>query len=332
MQSYTLNELARICNLELKGNNTDSVIIESVTSLTSEKKNALGYIEHEKFYSLAQNSKVAAILIPKELKYYSFIKPVLISENPVIDFIKISNLFLPKLTKSGIHPSAIISPSAIIGNNVFIDQGVFIGNNVVIGDSTLIYASSWIGDNVCIGKNCLIHPFVVIANSILEDDIEIFSHAAIGLDGFGFKFDGSKWLKVPHFGSVKIDSGCSIGSYSSINRGTYENTVIKKGVKFDAHVHIAHNVEVGEHTILAAYSAVAGSSKLGDYCTLGGRVIVADHLQICSHVTVLFGSVVSRSIRVPGVYGAHIPALPYRQWQRVFISIIKAFSKDVKEL
>jgi UDP-3-O-[3-hydroxymyristoyl] glucosamine N-acyltransferase len=154
-------------------------------------------------------------------------------------------------------------------------------------------------DGVTIGERCIVH-----------------SGAVIGADGFGFAEDHGEWVKIPQLGTVLIGDDVEIGANTTIDRGTIEATVIEDGVKLDNLVQIAHNVRVGAHTVMAAMSGAAGSTKIGRRCKVGGGAVIANQLTICDDVLLLFRSVVTKSIAKPGVYGGALPADEARRWRR----------------
>jgi UDP-3-O-[3-hydroxymyristoyl] glucosamine N-acyltransferase len=170
---------------------------------------------------------------------------------------------------------------------------------VRIGDGTCLAARVSVLDGVRIGARCIVH-----------------SGAVIGSDGFGFAREDARWIKVPQVGAVRIGDDAEIGANTTIDRGAIEDTVIEDGVKLDNLVQIAHNVRVGAHTAMAAMSGAAGSTKIGKRCMIGGGVVIVGHLTICDDVMFLFRSVVTKSVREPGVYGGALPAQPAARWRR----------------
>src|SRR5690606_15108027 len=156
-----------------------------------------------------------------------------------------------------------------------------------------------LGSDVVIGERCIVH-----------------SGAVIGSDGFGFARDGAEWVKIPQIGGVRIGDDVEIGANTTIDRGTIEDTVLENGVKIDNLVQIAHNARIGAHSIMAAMSGVAGSTKVGERCMIGGGAVVANQLTICDDVMLTFRSVVTRSIKTPGTYSGTLPAEEAKRWRR----------------
>jgi UDP-3-O-[3-hydroxymyristoyl] glucosamine N-acyltransferase len=184
--------------------------------------------------------------------------------------------------KAGIHPTAIIEKSAEIGKDVYIGAYVCIGENCKIGDGSRIYPHVVIGDNSIVGNNCLLYPGVkVYHDCILGKNCTIHAGAVIGSDGFGFAPQSeSEFRKIPQVGNVILEDNVEIGANSAIDRATMGSTIIRKGVKLDNLIQIGHNVEVGENTVMAAQSGIAGSAKVGKNCMFGGQVGIAGHIKV----------------------------------------------------
>jgi UDP-3-O-[3-hydroxymyristoyl] glucosamine N-acyltransferase len=190
------------------------------------------------------------------------------------------------LHRTGIE-SNHIHPSVDLGDSVHVAATAYIEEGAVLGDHSIVYPGVYLGRNVKIGKHCIIYPNVVIySDCILGDHCILQAGSVIGGDGFGFAPVNGKYIKIPQIGNVVIEDWVEIGSNCSIDRATMGSTVIKTGTKLDNLVQIAHNVEVGEHTVLAAQTGIAGSTKVGGYSQFGGQVGVAGHLTIAPHTSV----------------------------------------------
>ena len=180
-----------------------------------------------------------------------------------------------------------------------IGAGAVLGSSVAVGTGTRIGARVTLLDGVRIGARCIVHP-----------------GAVIGADGFGFAPDRGAWQKIPQVGGVVIGDDVEIGANTTIDRGAIEDTVIEDGVKLDNLVQIAHNVRIGAHTIMAAMSGVAGSTKVGKRCMIGGGVVMINSLTICDDVMFTFRSIVTRSVDKPGTYSGHLPAEEAGLWRK----------------
>ena len=186
--------------------------------------------------------------------------------------------------KKGIHPAAVIEESARIGKDVYIGPYAYVGESVVIGDGCAIYPHVYIGDNTCLGINCTINPGVKIYHDcVLGKEVIVHAGSVIGSDGFGFAPQSeNEYMKIPQLGNVVIEDMVEIGANVSIDRATMGSTLIRRGVKLDNLIQIGHNVEVGENTVMAAQTGIAGSTKVGAGCMFGGQVGITGHVKIAN--------------------------------------------------
>ncbi len=214
-----------------------------------------------------------------------------------------------------VHESAVIHTTASLSKNVSIGPGVVVSKNVCIGSNSTILANSVIEEGVKIGSDTVIHPNVTISYACdIGDRCIIKSGAVIGMEGFGFAQDSQqKSHRVPQLGNVIIGNDVAIGSNCTIDRATFAHTIIKDGSKFDAQVHIAHNVEVGEDGLIVAQSGIAGSTKIGKRLRFSGQGAIIDHVKICDDVTLVHRAGVTRNIEEPGAY-AGAPILPLQKY------------------
>lgn len=212
------------------------------------------------------------------------------------------------------------------GKKVYLGSHSYVGHHAVVGDYTKIFENVYIGDHTVIGKNCLIYPGVSIyPGMVIGDNVIIHSNAVIGSDGFGNapQPDGT-WEKIEHLGNVIIGDNCEIGSCTTIDRAPMESTILGKGVKIDNLCQIAHNVEIGDNTVMAAQCGIAGSTKIGKNCIIGGQVGIAGHLTIADNTTLAAQTGVISSIETPGGTYFGSPALPIRQYLRSYALFKKA--------
>lgn len=257
---------------------------------------------YEKFLS---TTKASAVLIGPEFKKTRDDLNYIEVKNPNVALQKIIMTFLkPKISLQGIDPSSHVDPSALIGNNVAIGKNVVVEAGCTIGDNTTIYHNTVVMEKVKIGSNCLIYPNVSIReNCMLGNNVIIHSNTVIGSDGFGYIPDEKGvYNKVPQIGNVVLEDDVELGSNVSIDRAALGSTVIKKGVKIDNLVQIAHNVVVGDHTAIASQSGIAGSTSVGKHCILAGQVGIVGHIELTDNVMIGAQSGVSKSILKPGKY------------------------------
>ncbi len=210
--------------------------------------------------------------------------------------------------------------SARLGRKVYVGDFAYVGRHVRIGDFSKICEHVWVGDNVTIGRNCIIYPGVrIYPGMVIGNNVIIQANAVIGGDGFGFapKPDGT-YTKIQHNGNVIIEDDVEIGAGTTIDRSQTESTIIHKGVKIDNLCMIAHNVEIGENTVIAAQSGIAGSTKIGKHCVLGGQVGIAGHLTVADNTSFSAQAGLLSNVKEPGKALMGAPAIPYREYIRAY--------------
>lgn len=239
---------------------------------------------------------------------------------------------------SGIHPSAVIHPSATLGQGTSVGPHCVIEANVVVGDGTRLGPGCVIGANSVLGSHCLLHARVTLYHGVnVGDRAIVHSGVVLGADGFGFAPDplnGGAWAKIAQIGGVSIGNDVEIGANTTVDRGAIEDTVIGNGVKLDNQIMIAHNVQVGDHTAMAACVGVAGSTVIGKRCTIGGAAMLSGHLVLADDVHVSGGTAVTASVSAPGRYTGVYPFAEHSQWQRnaAVISQLSPLRKRLRTL
>jgi UDP-3-O-[3-hydroxymyristoyl] glucosamine N-acyltransferase len=230
-----------------------------------------------------------------------------------------------KQNKTGTEQPNFIAPSATLGSNLYIGAFVYIGENSIIGDNVKLYPGVYIGDNVTIGANSVLFSGVkVYSECTVGAECRIHSGVIIGADGFGFApQDESNYVKVAQIGNVIIEDHVEIGSNTTIDRATLGSTIIRKGVKLDNLIQVAHNVEIGEHTVIAAQTGIAGSTKIGRFCMIGGQVGIVGHLVIADKVKIAAQSGVGSSITKEGEIVQGSPAFPIGEYKKSYIGFRK---------
>jgi UDP-3-O-[3-hydroxymyristoyl] glucosamine N-acyltransferase len=209
-------------------------------------------------------------------------KTIIEVENPKLAFAKAAVLLMPRRVPApGIHPTAIVPSSVRLGESVTVGPYVVIEEGVTVGRHTVIGAFCFLGGAARIGENCWLHPRVTVyAGAVLGNSVEVHSGVVIGGDGFGYVFGEGRYWKFPQVGTLEIGDDVEIGCNTAIDRGSLEETKIGLGVKIDNLVQIAHNVQIGEHTVVAAQTGVSGSSRIGKQVLVGGQVGIADHCTV----------------------------------------------------
>lgn len=216
--------------------------------------------------------------------------------------------------------------SARIGRKVYVGDFAYVGRKTVIGDYTKIYENVYIGDGVKIGKCCVLYPGVCIyPGTEIGDNVIIHANAVIGSDGFGYApLEDGTWKKIEHTGNVIIEDNVEIGANAGVDRSQMGSTIIRKGCKIDNHCQIAHNVEVGRNTVMAAMCGIAGSTKIGEHCILGGQVGIAGHLTVADNTSFGAQTGLISNIDKPGQSYFGTPALPYMDYMRSYAMFKKA--------
>jgi len=318
--TITSGDLVKKLGGELIGDS--NILINSVASLESAHKNSISFFNNPRYSDLLRTTKAAVVIVNREsLSFRSGVSIVI--DNPYLYFAKVSQLLNPsKSLKKEVHKSAIIHPSCKLGLDIYIGPNVVIDENVSIDDGVVIHAGSMIEADSVIGKASVIHPHVVIkANTIIGKNCTLYAGCVIGSDGFGYAKDDNKWIAIPQTGRVILGDNVDIGSNSTIDRGTLDDTIISSGVKIDNLVQIGHNCMIGENTIIAGCVGIAGSAKIGKNCAIGGAAMILGHLSITDNVTISPGSMITRSIKTSGTYTALMPFQDHEAWLKTAAKI-----------
>lgn len=268
--------------------NQADVVIDNAAKLEEGGAHSLGFFSNPKYEQSLYQTHCGAVIVPLGFKPQQSVSAVLIEHpNPYFAFCTVlTNHFNPNVHRTGIE-STNVHPTVKLGEQIHIAATAYVEEGAVIGDNCILYPGVYIGRNVVLGANTLLYPNVVIyADCIVGNHCIIQAGSVIGGDGFGFAPVNGKYMKIPQIGNVILEDWVEIGSNCSIDRATMGSTVIRTGTKLDNLVQIAHNVEVGEHTVLAAQTGIAGSTKVGAYSQFGGQTGVAGHLTIAPHTSV----------------------------------------------
>ena len=261
---------------------------------------AISFLSNPKYTPYIYESQSSIILVNKDFEPEHEIKATLIKvDNAYESLAKLMNLYeMSKPKKQGIDSLAFVSPTAHIGENVYVGAFAYIGENTVIGDNTLVYPHTYVGDNVKIGSNCLLYSNVTIYHDChIGNECVLHSGAVIGADGFGFAPTPQGYEKIPQIGIVILEDRVDIGANTCVDRATMGATIVHSGVKLDNLVQVAHNDEIGSHTVMAAQVGIAGSTKIGEWCMFGGQVGIAGHIKIGDKVNLGAQSGVPGSIK-----------------------------------
>jgi UDP-3-O-[3-hydroxymyristoyl] glucosamine N-acyltransferase len=242
----------------------------------------------------------------------------LVHAEPYLAYARIAAaLHPPAAAVPGVHTSAVVAASARVASSAQIDAQAVVGSGCTIADHAVIGAGAVLGASVSVGAGTRIGPRVTLLDGVrIGERCIVHPGAVIGADGFGFAPDRGAWQKIPQVGSVVIGNDVEIGANTTIDRGAIDDTIVEDGVKLDNLVQIAHNACIGAHTIMAAMSGVAGSTKVGKRCMIGGGAVMINSLTICDDVVFTFRSIVTRSVDEPGTYSGHLPAEEAGLWRK----------------
>jgi UDP-3-O-[3-hydroxymyristoyl] glucosamine N-acyltransferase len=295
---FTAQQIADILEGEVVGNPDEEV--SKLSKIEEGEKGSITFLSNPKYSPFLYKTHSSIAIVGKSFQPEKEIYITLIKvEDPYQSFSKLLEFYNQvKNNKIGREAPHFIADSAKIGTNEYVGAFSYIGENVIIGDNVKIYPNSYIGDNTVIGDNCFIYSGVKIySETQIGNHCKIHSGCIIGSDGFGFApNEKGEYIAIPQIGKVIIEDYVDIGSGSTIDRATLGSTIIRKGVKLDNQIQIAHNVEIGENTVIAAQTGVAGSTKIGKNCMIGGQVGIAGHLKIGDNVKILAQAGVSKNI------------------------------------
>jgi len=325
-----LKDFAEIVKGVIQGD--PDIEIAGVSGIMDAREGDITFVSSTKYLKKAYESKASCIIV-KELMP-GIKASQLITSNPYFAFAKAIECFYPGLSfQPGISEKAVISGRVQFGKDVSVYPFAYLSDDVSIGDGTVILPGVFIGEKTKLGKQCIIHSNVVIREGVtIGDRVIIHSGTVIGSDGYGYTFEKGEHYKIPQVGGIIIEDDVEIGSNVSIDRATIGDTVIGKGTKIDNLVQIAHNVKIGEKSLIMALVAIGGSSEIGSYVTIGGQSALADHTVVDSGTMIagqsgLFGHVPK------GIYSG-TPAIPHKNFLRsqVIFAKLPEIYKKIKEL
>jgi UDP-3-O-[3-hydroxymyristoyl] glucosamine N-acyltransferase len=308
----TAQEIADHVGGELRGNGLTA--IASVASLKNAGPEDLSYAE-DKYHDDVAKSPAGCIIVSSG-EFPS--RTVIVARNPKLAFARAAALMLADDSDDwSIHPSATVAPDAKIGERVKIGPAAVIEAGATIGNATVIEAGCYIGKRSRIGGSCKLYPRVVIYQDVeIGNRVIVHAGAVVGADGFGFVRDGKEHVKFPQVGRVIIEDEVEIGANTCIDRGSLETTIIRRGVKLDNLIQVAHNVEIGEYTVIAAQTGISGSSTVGAGCLIGGQVGIGEHATVDDNAIIggQGGVLNGKHIRAAGEVLWGTPVRPLRQF------------------
>lgn len=320
---FSAGQIAEILGGKVEGN--AGIEVDKLAKIEEGVTGSLTFLANPAYTQYIYETKASIVIVQEDFKAERDLNPettLIRVPDAYSSFGKLLELYdTVRHSKTGIEGNAFVSASAKVGENLYLGAGSYVGENAQIGANCKIYPNVFIGDNVRIGDNTLIYPGVnIYIDCRIGSHCVIHSGVIIGSDGFGFSPNSeNSYKKVPQIGNVIIEDHVEIGSNSTIDRATMGSTVIRKGVKIDNLVQVAHNVEVGENTVIAAQTGVAGSAKIGKNCMIGGQVGIVGHITIGNNVKIAAQSGIASSLKDNEIVQGS-PAFKYSDYQRAYVN------------
>ena len=329
---FTAEQIASILEGVVDGN--PNVEVSSLSKIEEGKEGTLSFLSNPKYTPFIYKTDASIVIVNKDFIPENEIKSTLIRvDDSYKSFSKLLEYYNQyKLSITGIESPISVDETSSYGTDCYIGAFTYIGKHVKIGNNVKIYPNTYIGDNTTIGDNTVIFSGVKIySETIVGNNCFINSGAIVGADGFGFApNENGEYSKIPQIGNVIIEDHVDIGAGTTIDRATLGSTIIRRGVKLDNQIQIAHNVDVGENTVIAAQTGIAGSTKIGKNCQIGGQVGIVGHITIGNNVKVQAQSGIGRSIKDNAVIQGS-PAIGYGDFNKSYVHF-KNLPKIVKKI
>lgn len=339
---FTAKQIAEFIQGTVEGN--ENATVHTFAKIEEGVPGAISFLSNPKYTHYLYDTQSSIVLVDKALTLEKDTQATLIRVDNAYDAVaKLLTLYeMSKPKKKGIDPLAYIAPSATVGEDCYIAPFAYVGENVRIGKDTQIYPHTTICDNASVGENCILYPNVSVYHDCrIGNRVILHSGCVIGADGFGFAPTPHGYDKIPQIGIVTIEDDVEIGANTCVDRSTMGSTYVRKGVKLDNLVQVAHNVEVGENTVMSAQVGVAGSTKIGQWCMFGGQVGIAGHAVIGDQVRSGAQAGIAGSIRKGHVTVQGSPAIEAKNFARssiVFKNLpemytdVNRMKKEIEEL
>ena len=329
---FTAQQIAGILEGDVVGN--PNAEVSKLSKIEEGSQGSLTFLANPKYKHYIYSTKASVTIVNKTFVPENFVETTLIKvEDAYLAFSKILEYYNSiKLNKVGIEQPTFISESSQHGENVYVGAFSYIADNVKLGDNVKIFPNTYIGENAVIGSNTIIFSGVrIYSDTIIGNNCVLNSGVIIGADGFGFapNEDGG-YNKIAQIGNVIIEDDVDIGAATTIDRATLGSTIIRSGVKLDNHIQIAHNVEIGKNTVIAAQTGIAGSTKIGEHCQIGGQVGIAGHIVIGNNVRIQAQSGIARNVKDDEILQGS-PAIALTDYNKAYVHF-KNLPKIVKNI
>jgi UDP-3-O-[3-hydroxymyristoyl] glucosamine N-acyltransferase len=314
----SLKELAEYLEGRVIGD--EQAMVSGLASLDEAGEGEITFLANPKYVAKVGTTRATAVILPPGAEGYG--RNIIEVANPYLAFAKLLTLFHVRPAPSkGVMEGAFIGRNVVMGSGVTVFPGASVGDDVKMGDRVTLHPGVVVYDGVELGDDVTLHANVSVREKCrIGNRVLVHNGSVIGADGFGYVPDGTKWYKLPQIGIVVIEDDVEIGANVTIDRAALNVTLIRRGVKIDNLVQIAHNCEIGEDSAIAALAGIAGSAKFGKHVILGGHVGVAGHLEIGDNVTVAAMSGVHNNLAANQVYSG-VPVLPHREWLKLSMTL-----------
>ncbi|MBC8768173.1 UDP-3-O-(3-hydroxymyristoyl)glucosamine N-acyltransferase [Arenibacter sp. BSSL-BM3] len=317
---FTASQIAGILEGDVEGN--PEIAVHKLSKIEEGEKGALTFLANPKYTSYIYTTKASVTIVNRDFIPDHHLETTLIKvDDAYKSFSKLLEYYNQvKNNKVGIEEPVFKSESATYGKDFYLGAFSYLGNNVKIGDNVKIYPNVYIGDNVTIANNVVIFAGAKIySETLIGNNCVVHSGVVLGADGFGFApTENGEYITIPQTGNVIVEDNVDIGAGTTIDRATLGSTILRKGVKLDNQIQIAHNVEIGEHTVIAAQTGIAGSTKIGKYCKIGGQVGIVGHIVIGDRVKIQAQSGIGRNVKDDEVLQGS-PALNYGDYNKSYV-------------
>lgn len=317
---FTAEQIAGILEGEVVGN--PNAEVSKLSKIEEGAEGSLTFLSNKKYNNYIYTTKATITIVNKTFVPEGEITTTLIKvDDAYLSFSKLLEFYnQAKSNKVGIEQPSVISENVKYGDNFYLGSFAYIGTNVIMGDNVKIYPNCFIGDNVAIGNNVTIFAGAkVFSETEIGNNVAVHSGAVLGGDGFGFapNPDGT-YSKIPQIGNLIIEDNVNIGAGTTIDRATMGSTIIRKGVKLDNQIQVGHNVEIGENTVIAAQTGIAGSTKIGKNCMIGGQVGFAGHITVGNNVHIQGKTGVTKSVKDGEILQGN-PAMSYKEYYKSYV-------------
>lgn len=317
---FTATQIAEILDGKVEGN--PDVEVSKLAKIEEGSNGTLTFLANPKYTQYIYTTNASITIVENNFVAENELQTTLIRvKNPYKAFSKLLEYYNQvKMNKTGIEEPVFISKSAKLGDNIYIGAFSYLGESVTLGDKVKIYPNVYLGDNVILGNNVIVFAgSKIYSDTIIGNDCVIHSGAIVGADGFGYTpNEKGEFVKIPQTGNVLIEDNVDIGAGTTIDRATLGSTIIRKGVKLDNQIQIAHNVEIGENTVIAAQSGIAGSTKIGKNCMIGGQVGIVGHITIGNNVRIQAQSGIGRNVKDNEMLQGS-PAFKYGDYNKSYV-------------